>query len=56
MIGRIVPEAGSEDVREILYRSYRIIYRVKSERVDVLKVIHSSRDISSQSPKPWEIV
>jgi toxin ParE1/3/4 len=55
MIGRIVPEAGSEDIREILYRSYRIIYRVKDERVDVLAVIHGSRDVSSQSPKPWEI-
>lgn len=28
MIGRIVPEAQGEDIREILYRSYRIIYRL----------------------------
>lgn len=26
--GRIVPELGREDVREILIQSYRIIYRI----------------------------
>lgn len=55
MIGRIVPEAQGEDVREILYRSYRIIYRLVGERVDVLAVIHGTRNLWSQEPKPWEI-
>lgn len=55
MIGRVVPEAQGEDIREILYRSYRIIYRLVGERVDVLAVIHGSRDLWSQEPKPWEI-
>ena len=55
MIGRVVPEAQGEDIREILYRSYRIIYRIVGERVDVLAVVHGSRDLWSQEPKPWEI-
>jgi len=55
MIGRRVPEAESENVREILYRSYRIIYRLTGERIDVLAVIHGSRDLWSQNPKPWEV-
>ena len=54
MIGRAVPEAQSENVREILYRSYRIIYRIVRERVDVLTVVHGSRDLWAQEPKPWE--
>lgn len=55
MIGRLVPEAQVENIREILYRSYRIIYRIVGERVDVLAVIHGSRDLWGQEAKPWEI-
>jgi toxin ParE1/3/4 len=44
MIGRVVPEAQRENTREILYRSYRIIYRIVGERVDVLALIHGSRE------------
>lgn len=55
MIGRVVPEAQGENIREMLYRSYRIIYRLVGERVDMLAVIHGSRDLWSQEPKPWEI-
>ena len=51
MIGRVVPEAQRENTREILYRSYRIV----GERVEVLAVIHSARDLWGQAPKPWEI-
>nr|WP_262905974.1 type II toxin-antitoxin system RelE/ParE family toxin [Hymenobacter terricola] len=36
-MGRMVPEFGNEKVRELLYRQYRIIYRlVSAERIDVL--------------------
>jgi plasmid stabilization system protein ParE len=36
-MGRIVPEFGNETIRELLYRQYRIIYRLISpERIDVL--------------------
>ena len=36
-MGRMVPEFGNEKVRELLYRQYRIIYRlVSEERIDVL--------------------
>ncbi|MEK6302116.1 MAG: type II toxin-antitoxin system RelE/ParE family toxin [Acidobacteriota bacterium] len=55
MLGRIVFEAQGEDIREILYRSYRIIYRIVGERIDVLAVIHGSRDLWGQEPKPWEL-
>ena len=33
----MVPEFGNETIRELLYRQYRIIYRlVADERIDVL--------------------
>ena len=41
--GRMVPEYEAEDIREIIEKPYRIIYRIKSEQVDVLAVIHSAQ-------------
>ena len=38
--GRQVPEYNLPDVREILERPYRIIYQIKSDRIDVLTVMH----------------
>ena len=35
--GRIVPEFGSEIIREVFAYSYRIIYRVESDSVTVLR-------------------
>ena len=41
--GRIVPEIGQEDIREILFGSYRIVYVVGEEDVNILTVFHASR-------------
>lgn len=38
--GRSVPEYERADIREILLRPYRIIYRVMPQRIDVLTVRH----------------
>ena len=45
--GRIVPEVGTPNVREIYVRSYRLIYRVDDERVAILALIHGKRDLMS---------
>ena len=38
-LGRVVPELGRVSVREILYRQYRIIYRLlPNGRIDVIMV------------------
>ncbi len=36
--GRSVPELGREDIREILERDYRIVYRVLEDEIHVLTV------------------
>jgi len=41
--GRMVPEIGRPDVREILYGEYRILYRVLDRAVYVLTVRHGRR-------------
>ena len=38
--GREVPEYQRDDMREILERPYRILYRIKSDRIDVITVMH----------------
>jgi addiction module RelE/StbE family toxin len=44
--GRIVPEFQTEQIREVIEGSYRIIYYIKSDQIDVLAVIHGSQQIT----------
>jgi toxin ParE1/3/4 len=43
--GRVVPETGDPDIREKIFRSYRIVYRVKkSEKViEISRFWHAAR-------------
>lgn len=41
--GRRVPELDRRDVRELIYGSYRVIYRVEAKRVSILTVRHARR-------------
>ena len=41
--GRKVPEYKSEDIREIIEKPYRIIYRIKSDQIDILAVIYGAK-------------
>ena len=36
--GRVVPELGRDDIREVFLRSYRIIYRVAGDDIRLLTV------------------
>lgn len=55
-IGRVVPEAEDETIRELLFQNYRIMYRVEPDRVLILTVIHGSRDTLRLQPKPWDVL
>jgi len=44
--GRMVPEVGAREVRELIFGSYRVFYRVGSA-VEVLSVRHGSQLIRS---------
>jgi toxin ParE1/3/4 len=41
--GRIVPEIDDPLVREVILGSYRIIYRLRQDIVEILTVFHGSR-------------
>ena len=45
--GRVVPELGDPLVRERFLYSYRVIYEIHPERIDVLAVLHGRRLLES---------
>ena len=54
-MGRRVPEAdGRDDMRELIYRGYRIIYQTRANQLFIVTIIHGSRNLQGQPKKPWE--
>ena len=48
-LGRKVPEADyCDDVRELIVQGYRIIYRLQIEKLQILTVIHGSRNLAAK--------
>lgn len=43
--GRVVPEIRNPDYRERFVHKYRIIYRIESERILIVAVVHGSRQL-----------
>lgn len=41
----IVPEYSQSDIREVFIYSYRIVYRILSDRIDVLAVVHGAKQL-----------
>ena len=55
-IGRMVPEFNRPDLRELIFRDYRIVYLLQNNEVFILRVVHGSRDLLALvRPDPWEI-
>jgi addiction module RelE/StbE family toxin len=54
-MGRKVPEADENNIREIIIRPYRIIYQVQDNSINIITIIHSARDLSNPKLKKWEI-
>ena len=50
LLGRRVPEYEEPDIREVIEKPYRIIYRVKADQVDVLAVMHGARLLPPADP------
>jgi addiction module RelE/StbE family toxin len=55
-MGRKVPEADNrDDVRELIVQGYRIIYLLQVEQLQILTVIHGSRNLAGEEAKPWDV-
>ena len=49
--GRKVLEYDVDHIREIIEGSFRIIYAIKPDQIDVLAVIHAAMDVLGKSEK-----
>jgi toxin ParE1/3/4 len=55
-IGRKVPESGARNnVRELIFQGYRIIYLIQATNIYVVSVIHGARNLSAMNNKPWDV-
>ncbi len=52
LIGRIVPEVNKKEIREIIYGNFRIIYNYEKNKVNILSIHHSARDLSKRGILP----
>jgi len=43
--GRVVPEVGRPEIREVQYQGFRILYRVSPDTVGILSVRHGRREL-----------
>lgn len=41
--GRTVPEIGNPYIRELIYRGYRIVYRLNDDRIEILTLFEGHR-------------
>jgi len=41
--GRVVPEYNDENLREKIYGNYRIIYRIKTDTIEIAAICHGNR-------------
>jgi plasmid stabilization system protein ParE len=41
--GRVVPEYNQPNLREIIYQNYRVIYRVKTGLIEIVRITHGAR-------------
>ena len=54
-MGRRVPETDRDDIRELIYRNYRVIYRYGGNRIQIVTLLHGRREILQMPPMPWDV-
>jgi toxin ParE1/3/4 len=47
LIGRVVPELSDQNIRERFVYSYRLVYRVQSDRITIAAIVHGKRLIEN---------
>jgi addiction module RelE/StbE family toxin len=54
-VGRKVPEADSNNIRELIVQSQRVIYAIDDDQdtINILALVHVRRDLASKDDPPW---
>jgi addiction module RelE/StbE family toxin len=47
--GRIVPEISNNDIRELIVKKYRIVYRIQNREIHILTVFESHKMLKLNS-------
>ena len=48
LMGRVVPEIENSQYRELIFRNYRIIYRIVSEeQINIITIHHHARNLTN---------
>ena len=47
-MGRKIPEHNRENERELIYKTYRIMYRIESNKIFIRRIWHSARKLPQQ--------
>lgn len=50
--GRVVPELERPDIRELIVQSYRVVYRLQGDGVEILTVHHGARLLRAADEPP----
>lgn len=54
--GRVIPEFGLEDLREIIFHEYRIVYSLGKDSVTVVAIVHGAMDIiKKRARETWDL-
>ena len=54
-LGRIVPEYADSSLRELIVGNYRLVYRLRAQRIGLVAIAHASRDLLRKLPSsPWD--
>lgn len=43
--GRVVPEFDTESIRELIEGNYRIVYKITSHQVTIIRIHHAARQL-----------
>jgi plasmid stabilization system protein ParE len=56
LLGRVVPEFNDQQLRELIFRGYRLVYVHREDRAEILRVVHGARDLRElYRREPWLI-
>ncbi|MGQ4874619.1 MAG: type II toxin-antitoxin system RelE/ParE family toxin [Promethearchaeia archaeon] len=45
-IGRKVPEYNDPNIRELIFKNYRLIYKIIDDKIQIIRLIHGSRNLN----------
>lgn len=50
-LGAMVPDYEQDDIRERLFHNYRIIYRIRDDVIEIVRIIHGARLLPRTPPE-----